>query len=229
MSRFPPDNNNNNSMENDLEIIENAMNSMMQGAFSSLFKQLIDTSIFETTEPYSRGGSAITVIDGNNSNEIGRIGGTMPDYGGDDFRILANKHKHNKPISSTSDIATNTRTIANNTTQPLQEHHPSIIKSIFNRLLHKDENTQSSKEEIISRDIMEPDYPLNRDNNAHWTFTSSSQKTVYQPDGSQITTITTKTNDKTETIQRIRYPDGHIEERRDEMVTPSIWERLWRK
>lgn len=57
-----------------------------------------------------------------------------------------------------------------------------------------------------------------------WSFTSTSQKTVCQPDGTQETITTKKNNGVTEIIRQVRYPDGRTEESREEKS--SFWNKL---
>ncbi|KAG1068741.1 hypothetical protein G6F42_026343 [Rhizopus arrhizus] len=64
-----------------------------------------------------------------------------------------------------------------------------------------------------------------QDENGGWSFTSTSSRTIYQPDGTQETVITKKSNGVTETIKQIRYADGRTEESREEKS--SFWNRLF--
>ncbi|KAI8368556.1 hypothetical protein BD560DRAFT_424462 [Blakeslea trispora] len=57
-----------------------------------------------------------------------------------------------------------------------------------------------------------------------WSFSSTSQRTVYHPDGTQETILTRKVNGDTETTRRIQYPDGRTEETRENKS--SIWNKL---
>lgn len=112
MSKQPPNNNNNNQFDSDLEAIENAMNSIMQGAFSSMFRQLIDSSIFENSENNgfssieNNGNSITTVFDGRNVNSRVPASTIVEEdgYGGSDFKQLAKKSKENRGITPAADV-----------------------------------------------------------------------------------------------------------------------------
>lgn len=48
-----------------------------------------------------------------------------------------------------------------------------------------------------------------------WSFTSSSQRRVLRPDGTEESYVTSTKNGVTETIKRIKHPDGTVEETRE--------------
>lgn len=112
MSKQPPNNNSDNQFDSDLEAIENAMNSIMQGALSSMFRQLIDSSIFENPENNgfsgieNSGNSITTVFDGRNVNSRLPASTVVEEdgYGGSDFKRLAKKSKENRGITPTVDV-----------------------------------------------------------------------------------------------------------------------------
>ncbi|OBZ84575.1 hypothetical protein A0J61_07372 [Choanephora cucurbitarum] len=182
MLNQPPNNNNNNSFESDLEVIENAMNNMVQGAFAMLFREMTNGSgIFESviTDPH-----VTTIMDGRNLDHSH----THDDFGGSDFKRLASKSKQKQ---LTLESASN---------------------SIFDYLV-------PTKRLLFNRDSYE-------NNNAAegWSFSSTSQRTVYHPNGTQETILTRKVNGNTETTRRIQYPDGRTEETRENKS--SIWNKL---
>ncbi|GAA5812466.1 hypothetical protein MFLAVUS_005922 [Mucor flavus] len=93
----------NDQFESDLQAIESAMSSMMQGAFSSMFRSLVDTAFDHSTV-------TTTIIDGNNirtktivdgktirDDDIQQSGslGLEDEFGGNDFKRLRNKAKQN--------------------------------------------------------------------------------------------------------------------------------------
>lgn len=111
MSKQPPTNDNQDTQfDADLEAIENAMNNIMQGAFSSMFRQLIDSSIFEDAEksgfPGAKqiGDTITTVFDGRNLNSRVPASTVVEEdgYGGSDFKRLARKSKESRGITATS-------------------------------------------------------------------------------------------------------------------------------
>ncbi|CAO0798805.1 unnamed protein product [Mucor circinelloides] len=216
MSKQPPTNNNHdNQFDADLEAIENAMNNIMQGAFSSMFRQLIDSSIFEDAEKSGFPGKvpASTVVE-----EDG--------YGGSDFKRLARKSKENRGIATTTEetpVATSRDVVPSSTTTTT----PSPAGLIFNLLFQQPPAEMFN----INRDALPVTHTSNnnaspsQDENGGWSFTSTSSRTIYQPDGTQETVITKKSNGVTETIKQIRYADGRTEESREEKS--SFWNRLF--
>lgn len=101
MSRQPPNNNNTDSFDNDLQAIEQAMNNMMQGAFGMLFKEFMGSSSGGSIFDQPPGGmTTTTIFDGRNINQ--RRGGVVEEVieddelGGNDFKRLANKRKQNR-------------------------------------------------------------------------------------------------------------------------------------
>ncbi|KAI8090978.1 uncharacterized protein B0P05DRAFT_295288 [Gilbertella persicaria] len=198
---------NNDSFESELEAIENAMNSMMQGAFSMMFRELTSGSgIFESIESSFPGMTeqVTTILDGKALDT--KYAGHQQDdvFGGNDFKRLANKSKY-KNLES------------------IQEKAVMPNHSIFDLLL---------PHAVFTRQDNTTSTPLNNHNNHTqnengWSFTSSSQRTIYHPDGTQETILTKKTNGNTETTTYIRYPDGRTEETREQKS--SIWNKLWWK
>lgn len=147
----PP--NKNDQFDQDLEAIENAMNSMMQGAFSMVFKQLIDSSngIFEQFP------ETTTIIDGKNVN--GSMASIAEDeFGGSDFKRLANKSKQNRglPIEQRN---SEQNTVQRNTEQIIDNDMVTkAVGSIFNLLLHPEvtnPGTRANAEEIVARPVQE--------------------------------------------------------------------------
>lgn len=145
MSKQPPTNNNHdNQFDADLEAIENAMNNIMQGAFSSMFRQLIDSSIFEDAEksgfPGAKqiGDTITTVFDGRNlSSKVPASTVVEEDgYGGSDFKRLARKSKENRGIATTTEetpVATSRDVVPSSITTTT----PSPAGLIFNLLFQQ--------------------------------------------------------------------------------------------
>ncbi|KAK4519343.1 Bifunctional purine biosynthesis protein PurH [Mucor velutinosus] len=235
MSKQPPTNNNHASQfDADLEAIENAMNNIMQGAFSTMFRQLIDSSIFEDEEksgfPGAKqiGDTITTVFNGRNLDSMVPASTVVEEdgYGGSDFKRLARKSKESRGISTTEEtpVAAASRDMVPSSSTATT---PSPAGLIFNLLF------QQPPAEIfnINRDALpvthtnSKDAPPSEDKNGGWSFTSTTSRTIYQPDGTQETTITKKSNGVTETIKQIRYADGRTEESREEKS--SFWNRLF--
>jgi hypothetical protein len=110
MSKHPPSND--EQYNADLTAIENAMNNMMQGAFSMMFKQLTDSNIFESVEfpgvmdDSNSPNVTTTILNGNNLNSSTSIN-EEDGYGGNDFKRLAKKSKQNRGIIPAEDIVSN--------------------------------------------------------------------------------------------------------------------------
>ncbi|KAL9537166.1 hypothetical protein MBANPS3_012019 [Mucor bainieri] len=236
MSKQPPTNNNpDNQFDADLEAIENAMNNIMQGAFSTMFRQLIDSSIFEDAEksgfPGAKqiGDTITTVFDGRNLNSKVPASTVVEEdgYGGSDFKRLAKKSKENRGIATTEET-------------PVTEHSRDMVPSsstattaspaglIFNLLFQQPptEIFNPTRDAHPAAHTSSKGAPPSQDeNDGAWSFTSTSSRTIYQPDGTQETIITKKSNGVTETIKQIRYADGRTEESREEKS--SFWNRLF--
>ncbi|KAG1457167.1 hypothetical protein G6F56_006672 [Rhizopus delemar] len=196
--------NNNNNQDAELQNLENMMNSMMQGAFSLLFKDF-GGQIFEQ--------SSITNHPQLNNAPL------LDDFEGSDFRRLAKKSKNNRraeelvreerEIVPTREIAVQNEPMSPLTTGLtglLSSALYSTIGSVFNQLSH-------------FPGTMEMDVKSDKDNSVNgqgvfnWNYSSS--KTTTSSDGTQVTTTTKKSNGMTETIKRIQHPNGDVEESRE--------------
>lgn len=105
----------NDQFKADLQAIETAMSSMMQGAFSSLFNELVDTA-------FDHSSITTTIIDGNNIHTKKIVDGKTiiddsrdihdttasiaieDEFGGNDFKRLRNKSKQNRGLISSSSL-----------------------------------------------------------------------------------------------------------------------------
>ncbi|CEP18659.1 hypothetical protein [Parasitella parasitica] len=224
MTKQPQNNNNDNQFDSDLEVIENALNSIMQGALSSMFRQLIDPSIFENAGNNIFPGvsnsshSITTVYDGRNvASRVPASAVVEEDgYGGNDFKRLAKKSKENRGIATTDGENLTADSVVSATTTTA-----SPAGMIFNLLF------QQPPAEIFHKN-QEPDSIAGNKRplvNGGWSsFTSTSTRTILQPDGTQETIITKRSNGTTETIKQIRYADGHVEETKEKS---SFWKRLF--
>lgn len=125
MSNQPP----NDQFETDLQNIENAMNSMMQGAFSMLFKQLVDTT-FEAPS------TTTTIIDGKNMKTAESI--VEDEFGGSDFKRLRNKSKQNRGLIASDEVVENNQMQTNN----------NIAGPILNLLFHNDQEQQPRDDKV---------------------------------------------------------------------------------
>ncbi|PHZ15904.1 uncharacterized protein RHIMIDRAFT_233509 [Rhizopus microsporus ATCC 52813] len=203
-----PHNNNSSNQNEDFEAFESMINSMMQGAFSTLFRDM-SHRLFEPVT---------TIIDGNhtqiNSQPI------LDDYEGSDFRRLVRKSKQNRRAE---EIVREER--EENEAQPAVSYNaiPPAVGAVTSAL----SNTIGSVFKHVFR------YPDNSNNNAivpsnnsnanneitqqpsgiQWSY--SSTRTTSQPDGTQITITTRKSNGISETTKRVHFPDGHVEETKE--------------
>lgn len=128
MSKQPP----NDPFEADLQTIENAMNSMMQGAFSMLFKQLVDTTFEDPT--------TTTILDGKNLKTADSI--VEDDFGGNDFKRLRNKSKQNRGLITSSDEAENN--------QLQTKNNNSSAGPILNLLFQNDQQDQQPRDDKVT-------------------------------------------------------------------------------
>lgn len=168
MSKQPPTNNDyDNQFEADLEAIENAMNSIMQGAFSSMFRQLIDSSIFEDAEksgfPGAKqiGDTITTVFDGRNLNSKVPASTVVEEdgYGGSDFKRLARKSKETRGIATTTEetpVATSRDVVPSSTTTT-----PSSPAGLIFNLLFQQPPAEMFN---INRDALPVTHTSNNDN-----------------------------------------------------------------
>lgn len=150
MTRQPPnDDRNNNQFDAEFEAIEKAMNSMLQGAFSMMFKQFTESNIFSELESAFPGGFT-TVYDGRNLD--GRSLSENDSYGGSDFKRLAKKSKENRVQPNDSLVVSNQ---SNN--DELAKHANTSL--IFN-LLFQPPPAAMFKEKVIRNDS-----PIDKSNN----------------------------------------------------------------
>jgi hypothetical protein len=166
MSRQPPTiPNDDQQFENEIQAIENAMNSMMQGAFSMMFKSIFDTS--SGSSIFEQPAVATTIFDGRNIEPTfsARITETEEDeFGGNDFKRLANKRKQNRFVSDSGVVVAENTTSDSAATTPASEIVKSTIYnnsetsnnvnaaagSIFNLLFHTPEVLFGNRDENSS-------------------------------------------------------------------------------
>lgn len=88
---MPHDNNNNNNgPQSELDLIEHAMNNMMQGVFSTMFRSFMEPVVFETSRIQQLPESTQAGIQGD-------------DFDGSDFRRLANKSRQQRGLPEIPD------------------------------------------------------------------------------------------------------------------------------
>ncbi|KAG1463481.1 hypothetical protein G6F46_003530 [Rhizopus delemar] len=181
----------NNPNQDEFQNLENMMNSMMQGAFSLLFRDL-SGQIFEPTIA--------------NNNQINSI----DNYEGSDFRRLVKKSKENRRAE---DVVKEERTMIDSTQTPPTNAITNVftstlsntVGSIFNRLFRFPETTANE---------LQLDNNLgNRQNGIQWNY--SSTRSTTSPDGTQITITTRKSNGISETVKRVQHPNGQVEETKE--------------
>lgn len=236
MSRQPPPNND-EQFASDLEAIENAMNNMMQGAFSMVFKELLGSDNNGIFEQFPHTTTTTTIIDGNNISTHREGNHIIEDeFGGSDFKRLANRSKQNRgliPATPTTTTEGSPRDVTTTTPTIQQQSGESILPgliaaaagSIFNRMIQPEIMSKRDAGDIVAHQQKE-DHDTSRSNDGGgWSFTSTSQRTVYNADGSQETIITKKSNGVTETIRQLHYPDGRVEESREQKN--SFWNRIF--
>ncbi|KAI9306163.1 hypothetical protein BJ944DRAFT_248436 [Cunninghamella echinulata] len=206
---------NDNHPHSELDILEGMFNHMFNGTMTMLFKSLQDPSFVEIIDPQQQ----------SNSNHS-----TITDLDGSDFKRIAQKRRqkiseHNDeenddkqatvPIDNSNHHQReqiNDNPLSNN----YQLHN---VISIFNRdqQLETNNNVHHDLFSLLFGTSNQPNNDsttFNDTQNNGWTFSSSSMSSHRQihPDGTEETTTTTKKNGITETVTRIKYPDGSIEE-----------------
>ncbi|CAO3638578.1 unnamed protein product [Cunninghamella blakesleeana] len=140
----------------------------------------------------------------------------MIDHNNDNENDNNNQHHPSLPSSSINNNINSNQLPQQEVVNDRGLHN---VISIFNRN-HQLENNNSIHQDIFSTLFGIPnqsndDSMLHHDNQeSGWTFSSSSMSSQRQihPDGTEETVTTTKRNGITETVTRIKYPDGSIEE-----------------
>ncbi|KAI7898747.1 uncharacterized protein BX663DRAFT_523972 [Cokeromyces recurvatus] len=239
MSRQPPYNNSTDDQFNsEIEAIENAMNSMMQGAFSMMFKQFmgpnnnimgdIFSGAFGNDETTTTTTTTTTVLDGQNLDTIlfEKVNNNNDMYGGSDFKRLANKSKQNRteeiskdeqtvllkddmlPIKRIRQLSSNEEDVNTNRVNTIFDLLFQTPSTLFSRLPSSFSNSNENDKE------------------SNWSYSSTSTRTIYKPDGTEETIITKKSNGITETTRQIRYPNGHKEEETKTEQKGSLWNKF---
>lgn len=91
--------------QSELDMLEQAMSSMMQSTFSSFFRSFMEPTIVFGNENHQRGGHWTTIFDSRSSEPISVSGSS--DFDGSDFRRLANKSRQNRGLPSSNDSPSN--------------------------------------------------------------------------------------------------------------------------
>ncbi|KAI8967458.1 hypothetical protein BDF20DRAFT_901185 [Mycotypha africana] len=261
----PPSKNNNGDFNNynidnadqqfqdEINAIQNAMNSMMHGAFSSLFSEFFNSSNTEAStfwsgafEPHDTDGTTVTILDGRNINNMYRERLNFPeddtDYSGNDFKRLASKSKQkNTTVKDDEDIESKLLQKHRNDNATIRPNVGTIFNLLYQpppQALYMKAGNLLKDSQIITAPTATPAKQFDNiskshfdgSRNAGWSFTSTTKRTIYHPDGTQETVITKKSNGNTETIRQYCYPDGRMEEIRDKKnstlsprLSPSTW------
>lgn len=128
-----PHDNNNNGPQSDLDMIEHAMNSMMQGVFSTMFRSFMEPVVFETNR--------IQQLPENTQAGI-----ASDDFDGSDFRRLANKSRQQRGLPEIPD------------NQPTQQQHdmiPAQPPSLLGMMMGEQQPNSSSGTLL---DLLLPDH-----------------------------------------------------------------------
>ncbi|KAI9317936.1 hypothetical protein BX666DRAFT_1565428 [Dichotomocladium elegans] len=210
---------NDRNPESELDMLEHALGSMVQGVFSSMFRSIFEPSgIVENGRIIQQEGATTTVED---------------EFGGSDFRRLAQKSRQNRGLSPEPDNGSTAVKDGKDTTPALtllqhnqQQQQP---RSLLDIILGDDDHPQSQqpiqtgtildlllpdRDRFFHRTLGMMDEPEDAHGGMsnHFSFTSSSQRRVIRPDGTEESYITRTQNGVTETIRRIKHPDGTVEE-----------------
>ncbi|KAI8146063.1 hypothetical protein BJV82DRAFT_600312 [Fennellomyces sp. T-0311] len=203
--------------QSELDMIEHAMGSMMQGTLSMLFRTLLEPDNNTTRVTFE-----------SNDDPSGMIGD------GSDFRKLANKSRQNRGLPAEQTVPEAPRTLM--TREPELNDSPMMNPPMANILQFMFGNSAGQFEPASNNagtllDLMMPDDHLfnNMDpetvarpnQNGHvdpsqggssFSFSSTSQRRIVKPDGTEETHYACTQNGITETVKRIKYPDGSIDE-----------------
>ncbi|KAI8366839.1 uncharacterized protein BYT42DRAFT_618345 [Radiomyces spectabilis] len=178
--------NNDDHPQSELDMLEHAMNSMMQGTFSLLFKNLLDPSIFDDRQfPAAMDQARIT------------NGEPLVESEGSDFRRIAQKARRQRNPDESTEAPEEIVSAAGHTwgsDKDVPVGFPSL-STLFASMIPSDNMT--------------------------WSSSSTSTRSVVHPDGTEETTTVQSRNGVTETIKKVRYPDGTIEETRQNSSQPS--------
>ncbi|KAI9269891.1 hypothetical protein BY458DRAFT_510148 [Sporodiniella umbellata] len=193
----------NNNQDAEFENLEHMMNNMMQGAFSLLFKDF-GGQIFEQSNAMNEGRPHAL----NNPP-------LLDNYEGSDFRRLAKKSKSSRKaeevVQEERDTVPLRETIQSDPMPSFTSGLSGLIGSALLSTVGSVFKQISSLPSTAEVDIKSNhDSAVSKQGMFSWNYSSS--KTTTGPDGTQITTITKKTNGRTETIKRTHYPNGDIEE-----------------
>ncbi|CAO3607583.1 unnamed protein product [Cunninghamella echinulata] len=213
---------NDNHPQSELDILEGMFNHMFNGTMTMLFKSLQEPSFVEIIDPTQQQSnsnhSAITHLNGNDFKRIAqKRRQKITEHNNEENND--NNNNNDKQVTVPMDNSNHHQRelISDN---PLTNNHQlHNVISIFNRD-HQLETNNNIHHGLFSLLFGTPNQSNNdsttfddtQDNG--WTFSSSSMSSCRQihPDGTEETTTTTKKNGITETVTRIKYPDGSIEE-----------------
>ena len=129
-----PHDNNNNGPQSDLDMIEHAMNNMMQGVFSTMFRSFMEPVIFETNR--------IQQLPENTQAGIAN-----DDFDGSDFRRLANKSRQQRGLPEIPDNSQRT--------QQVDDMIPAQPPSLLGMMMGEQQPTASSGTLL---DLLLPDH-----------------------------------------------------------------------
>ncbi|ORZ02792.1 hypothetical protein BCR43DRAFT_482177 [Syncephalastrum racemosum] len=193
-----------NDPQSELELIEQSFNNMVNGAFSLFFRQVFEPVVDEVSRDMPQ-----STIEANGA------------FDGSDFRRLAHKSKQRQRQPEDSDSnkyhEPDTRG-ARKTPDELvsggawDERSPAPLPALGRSPMMDLFQLLVSEPDVVpaqERRVMQEQYPETQNT---WMFSSSSQRTSVQADGTEETVSTTTRNGVTETIRRVRYPDGSTEE-----------------
>ncbi|KAI8086620.1 uncharacterized protein BX664DRAFT_161612 [Halteromyces radiatus] len=204
---FPPNNNNNNSdiynngPQSELELLEGLLNNMFNGATNMFFKSI--------QEPF--------LVEVDSSSQPRRQVPFIEDMDGSDFRRIAQKRRQRQHGENTNNDTNDTKeSLTPSTAQPSSPSQQNVMSIVKQESPFESNNIWSL---LLGGIDQQPSlYHMEQDDHQknRWNFTSSStsQRRTILSDGTEETVITTKRNGVTETLTRIKYPDGQIQETR---------------
>ncbi|ORX54504.1 hypothetical protein DM01DRAFT_1407347 [Hesseltinella vesiculosa] len=213
---------NNHYPQSELDVLEAMLNNMFSGTMSMLLKTMQEPTLIEISP---------SPADRQTTHQIAELDGS-------DFQRISQKRRQ-RLIEQGTETSSNdgdgdqaqTTLVSppsNSTACPTLASPQNSI-SIFNQDQPVDFFRTGTSLLSTLFSAMEQDIHARHDqaNSSHWSFTSTStsQRSTILPDGTEETVITTNRNGQTETMTRIKFPDGTIQETKQisgpSQTTPS--------
>ncbi|KAI8073103.1 hypothetical protein BC940DRAFT_290544 [Gongronella butleri] len=217
--------------QSELDMLESMLNHMFAGTVSMLFKTINDPGLVEISSPLpsdaQRSTASIQDLDGSDFVRISQKRQRQRQQKDENDTMDAIHEEHDPSLASMQPPSPPPQ---QQKQHPLTPRHvdamegqapdsPHNIISIFNQdrpldLFHSGTNLLSTLFGALQHD---PSMTSTTDHQGNqWSFSamSTSQRSTVLPDGTEETVTTTQRNGQTETVTRVRYADGTVQETR---------------